>query len=84
MRRAYKRKKLNFGRSKTANQIANELREGVTYKYNVDSREITSSAFHVIPPAACLPSYKLSNVDPLFPVFFYLETTSLAKDCEII
>ena len=80
--KTYKRRKLNFGKAKSANQKANELREGKTYESNVDAGTKPKD-IAVIPPPVSAPVYKPIVNGTQNIVFFDLETTSLAKDCDI-
>ena len=80
-----KRRRLNFSRMKSATQKANELREGKTYQSNVDADTTNASDIQVIPAPidAPVPRKVDSALSDMKTVYFDLETTSLAKKCDI-
>ena len=82
---AVKRRKLNFSRNKSAAQKANELREGTSYESNIDSAPVSAMDIQVIPQPVDAPVYKkIEDKENINLVYFDLETTSLARDCDII
>ena len=80
-----KRRKLNFRSNKSATQKANELREGTSYERNIDSAPVSAMDIQVIPPPIDMPIFtKVTDIENINILYFDLETTSLARDCDIV
>ena len=83
---AYKRKKLAIKRINSKKMVVNDIREGVTYKSNVDLRSVSLPQDTLVIPDPINPPQEtgVSIETDLNIVFFDLETTGLALNCDIL